>query len=214
MSTGQKFRIHRLDSGGLHVGEACTKHWYPIGDVPKTDTLITSVYGFLVQNQSVLELWVCNPATNWRVFSWSRHYNFWHIRGITHRYPNRYPKAMTNLSGKPSGPKSFGLHHENPYLQPLFCQHQMDQVYVCLVSLSMHFIHVVCLTVSLFLFPLSKLMGEYSKASKEEQCGIRRLRSKIQAASRRCRHSTNKWLQKNNHNWIGGGEEPNTGNGR
>ena len=93
MSTGQVFRIHRLDSGGLHVGEACTKHWYPIGDVPKTDTLITSVYGFLVQNQSVLELWVCNPATNWRVFSWSRHYNFWHIRGITHRYPNRYPKA-------------------------------------------------------------------------------------------------------------------------
>ena len=26
MSTGQKFRMHRLDSGGLHVGEPCTKH--------------------------------------------------------------------------------------------------------------------------------------------------------------------------------------------
>ena len=26
MSTRQKFRIHRLDSGGLHVGEPCTKH--------------------------------------------------------------------------------------------------------------------------------------------------------------------------------------------
>ena len=104
------------------------------------------------------------------------------------RYPNRYPKAMRNLSGKPSGHDSFGLHHENPYLQPFSCQHQMDQVYVCLVLLSMHFIHVVCLTVSLVLFPLSKLMGQYSKASKEEQCGIRRLRSKIQAASWRCRH--------------------------
>ena len=31
---------------------------------------------------------------------------------------NRYPKAMANLSGKPSGQNSFGLHHENPYLQP------------------------------------------------------------------------------------------------
>ena len=100
---------------------------------------------------------------------------------------NRYPKAMTNLLG-------------NPYLRPLFCQHQMDQVHVCLVSLSMHFIHVVCLTVSLFLFPLSKLMGKCSKASKEEQCGIRRLRSKMQAASRRCRHSTNKCFQKSKHN--------------
>ena len=65
---------------------------------------------------------------------------------------NRYPKAMANLSGKPSGQNSFGLHHENPYLQPFFRQHQMDQVYVCLVSFSMHFIHVVCLAVSLFLF--------------------------------------------------------------
>ena len=65
---------------------------------------------------------------------------------------NRYPKAMANLSGKPSGQNSFGLHHENPYLQPFFRQHQMDQVYVCLVSFSMHFIYVVCLAVSLFLF--------------------------------------------------------------
>ena len=114
---------------------------------------------------------------------------------------NRYPKAMTNLLGKPSGHNSFGLHHENPYLRPFFCQHQMDQVYVCLVSLSMHFIHVVCLTVSPFLFPLPKLMGKCSKASKEEQCGIPRLRSKMQAASRRCRHSTNKCFQKSKHNW-------------
>ena len=81
----------------------------------------------------------------------------------------------------------------------LFCQHQMDQVYVCLVSFSLHFIHAVCLTVSLSLFPLSELMGKYSKASREEQCGIRRLRSKIRAASRRCRHSTNKKLQKKTH---------------
>ena len=35
---------------------------------------------------------------------------------------NRYPKAMTNLSGKPSGHKSFGLTHENPYLQPFLCR--------------------------------------------------------------------------------------------
>ena len=27
MSTRQKFWIHRLDSGGLHVGGPCTKHW-------------------------------------------------------------------------------------------------------------------------------------------------------------------------------------------
>ena len=27
-----------------------------IGDVPKTDTLITSVYGFLIQNQSILQV--------------------------------------------------------------------------------------------------------------------------------------------------------------
>ena len=94
----------------------------------------------------------------------------------------------------------------------LFCQHQMDQVYVCLVLFSLHFIHAVCLTVSLFLFLLSELMGKYSRASREEQCGIQRLRSKIQAASRRCRHSTNKKFQKK-HTWIGGGEEPNTGNG-
>ena len=126
---------------------------------------------------------------------------------------NRYPKAITNLLGKPSGHNSFALHHENPYLRPFFCQHQMDQVYVYFVSFSMYFIHIVCLFVSLCLFPLSKPMGKCSKANKEEQCGIRRLRSKIQAASRRCRHSTNKCFQKSKHNWIGGGEESDTGNG-
>ena len=31
---------------------------------------------------------------------------------------NRYPKTMTNLSGKPSGHNNFGLTHENPYVQP------------------------------------------------------------------------------------------------
>ena len=47
-------------------------------------------------------------------------------------------------------------------------------------------------------------MGKYSKASKKEQCRIRRPRSKIQAASRWGRHSTTN--RKNKHNWIGGGE--------
>ena len=99
---------------------------------------------------------------------------------------NRYPKAMTNLSGKPSGQNSFGLHYENPYLQPFFPPASMDQVYVCLVSFSMLFIHVVCLAVSLFLFAgyLSSWANTAKQVKRNNVFGIRRLRSKMQAASR------------------------------
>ena len=55
---------------------------------------------FLVQNQSVLELWVCNPATNWCVFSWSRHYNFWHIRSYS-RYHPPIPQPIPTVTQKP-----------------------------------------------------------------------------------------------------------------
>ena len=75
------------------------------------------MYGFLVQNQSVLALWVCNLEAIWRVFS-------------------------------------------------------------------------LIATLQLLTYALSKLMGKYSKASKKEQCRVWRPRSKIQAASRWCRHST------------------------
>ena len=44
----------------------------------------------------------------------------------------------------------------------------------------MHFTYVVCLTVSRSLIALSKFpMGKYSKASKQEKCGIRRLASSL-----------------------------------
>ena len=68
--------------------------------------------------------------------------------------------------------------------------------------------HLACLqliaTLQVLTYSLSKLMGKYSKASKKEQCRIRRPRSKVRAASRWCRHSTTN--RKNKHNWIGGGE--------
>ena len=62
-------------------------------------------------------------------------------------------------------------------------------------------------------FRLSKLMGNYSKTSKKEQC-IWYPEAQIENVS--CKpmmQTSNKKLQKNKHNWLSGGEEPNTGNG-
>ena len=56
-------------------------------------------------------------------------------------------------------------------------------------------------------------MGKYSKASEKEEC-IWYPEAQIENAS--CKpmmQTSNKKLQKSKHNWLGGGEEPNTGNG-
>ena len=65
-------------------------------------------------------------------------------------------------------------------------------MYICLVSFLMLFIHVVCLAVSLFLFAgyLSSWANTAKQVKRNNVFGIRRLRSKMQAASRWCRHST------------------------
>ena len=169
---------------------------------PKTDTLILSVYGFLVQNPLGLsiEFAILQPFGLSLV---DRDISIFDIFAVsptdTQTDTNRYPKAMTNLSGKPSGQNSFGVHHENPYLQPFFRQHQMDQVYVCLVSFSMLFIHVVSLAVSLFLFAgyLSSWANTAKQVKRNNVFGIRRLRSKMQSASRFCRHSTRNFEKTN-----------------
>ena len=115
----------------------------------------TSVYGFLVQNQSVLALSLQSYSrlaclqliATFQFLTYSRYYP-----PIPKPIPTDTQKPWQICLESPVGQNSFGLHHENPYLQPFFRQHQMDQVYVCLVSFSMHFIHIVCLAVSLFLF--------------------------------------------------------------
>ena len=182
------------------------------------------------------------------------------IRGIAHRYPNRYqpiPKSHDKSVWKTSGHNSFGLHHENSYLQPFFCQHQIDRVYVNVLFHS----QFILLTLSKFVFttimcparalpllishPLrqaSQPKTSTNHIGKDTTVQALQIRIQIpnhwmhtrqrlaladkmlklpifpqtQIENTSCKpmmQTVNKKLKKNKHSWIGGGEEPNTGNG-